>query len=123
MDFLTLILVLELGFNPTNVYFFDASQMAYAYQEDVVYTYLEGGVEIWGTLYVGGSVRTDTQMIGLETYAPYHAEYWFFLNIDIGPVEIGYRHLCVHPVVTEGFEWHMRGGKDEYYIRFSNKEN
>jgi hypothetical protein len=126
-DIFTVIYLLEVGFMPTNVYYADLEQMAWAYQEDIIYTELEIGLEILGFAYVGGSVRTDTlssgkSSIGIPSFAPYHAEYWFFANVFYGPFEIGFRHLCVHPVVTETVEWNLRGGRDELYFRITNKE-
>jgi hypothetical protein len=127
MDLLTVIYLLEIGFMPTSVYYADMEQMVWAYQEDVIYTELELGVEILGFAYIGGSVRTDTvsagkSSIGIPSFAPYHAEYWFFAALYYGQFEIGFRHLCVHPVVTETVDWHLRGGRDELYFRITNKE-
>jgi hypothetical protein len=128
LDIITIIYLLEIGFMPQAIYYYDPSEYAFAYQEDVFYTELEIGLEIAGFLYVGGSVRTDTLLggksypIGYPTFSPYHAEYWFLLSMYYGPFEIGFRHLCVHPVVTESVDWYLRGGRDELYFRITNKE-
>ena len=95
------------------------------------YTDLEIMVGIAGIntlgFYVGGGVRTEMWGLNNElSFWPHLSNYRFLASFRYGPIEIGFRHFCIHPVVPmlaliQPVEQIWEGAYEEVFIRVSNK--
>ena len=64
------------------------------------YVDLEGGVELFNFLYIGGGVKTyvDKYNTGKD-FMPANIEYDFQVAATFGVLSVGYRHYCFHPTI------------------------
>lgn len=77
--------------------------------------------------YIGGGMKTYAVRSSYNIFEmwPMRIDYTFIFGIKSGIVDIGFRHLCSHPVTP--YVTHNRitspvdGAFTEIYLRFSNK--
>ena len=129
MSLLLFSFILEIGFSP--MYYAEIygpiSHERIA-DENSMYTQLEIELGIAGFIFARGGVKTDVLKIANEqAFSPYESTYLFEGGVQYEGVEIGYRHLCIHP--TMPYRWNyapsttIDGYYDEYYIKFSGGFN
>ena len=107
---------IELGWVPTEAI---ASYDSFYSQENTFY--IEFGVDVeWYFLRIGGDIRTYAWAVGMPSFFPYRAEYVIYCGAEFGPIMIGWRHLCSHPVVPYGAKTMSTNATyDEFFIRAS----
>lgn len=120
---IALLFFLELGYVPMQVteeydYLADILDVRSAY-------YAELGVEAeWRGVFVSGAVDVGV----FKDKEPSEMDFWpFYLKSDFGlgyrrkGFEIGYRHMCNHPIVPYFFAWppvvFRDSASDEFYLR------
>lgn len=121
MNWLALVLFLEVGILPTGtVALYSVPPRVYEVDREL-YSCLSAEISAYGTVFVGGSVRTGMWWQRGEWIWPHMADYLVWAGLRFGPLEVGWRHRCVHPVIpaytrpdlpTERFY-------EEAYIRFT----
>lgn len=128
MTWLALAFALEVGFLPqAQLWNHQVSYKPYLIEDSSIYTELEARVTIAELLFIGGSVRTQSfRSDGKLNFSPVRDTYRFKAGLQYQGLEIGWRHMCEHPVTTNwqsisasdlGFE----RGYDELYIQFSGE--
>ena len=128
MNWLILLYFLELGYSP----FYDSRNASEIdniriRNESVYYITLDTEVIILNHLFIGGAVKTYFQdQINDYSYFPFEADYLFKAGFRYKNLELGFRHLCLHPVRPYEMYYQPQGSTDgayeEFYIRISNKE-
>jgi hypothetical protein len=90
------------------------------------YVDLQAEAEFFEHLYVGGGMKA--MMWSQEknwTFWPHTMLYNFGAGLRLGPIEIGWRHFCVHPVLPYMilFDPHLKaeGSWDEVFARVQAK--
>ena len=122
-ELFTLFFALELGAVTENAWLMYETD-PYIMSSPSYYTELEVEVEIADMLFAGGSVKTRMwDSDGSWTFYPFNDEYIFNAGLRFDPVEVGFRHLCTHPVIpyisaTAPDVINYEGSYDEFYIRF-----
>jgi hypothetical protein len=122
MTLLTILFALEIGALPRNNWvLYPAHQISIA-EEITYYTELEAEIQIGGVLFGRGSVRTDVTPEALTDWRPFWTQYEVIVGARLGIVEIGFRHLCTHPIITYA-PFHpditplIEGAYEEVYVR------
>lgn len=125
-NLLALAFALELGVVPTSEWIMHETD--YTYNDTAMYVMMDAEVEITDYLFVGGSIRTEMMKNSFDqTFAPISDQYIFRAGARIGILEIGYRHLCTHPVFAYVYQQEERpqvnyeGNYDEFYLRISGR--
>ena len=131
MTWLAFFFALELGWLPSGEFamyelgpFADIFPVRYT-----AYTDLEAEVELFGHVFAGGGVRTSIWKLDDGGYAfwPFNAVYRFYVGVRAGPLELGFRHFCLHPVVPYFglagglYRAAWEGAYEELYVRVSNR--
>lgn len=130
MTWLAFVFALELGMLPSGTYaIYDPPTQTrlegYRLEEhDVTGTYyaLFDFELAAGSLFAGGAVKTDVYARESEwTFWPHTAWYSVRAGARYGPVEIGARHYCTHPVVPwlSDARPQWEAAYDELYMRFT----
>jgi len=123
MNWIALLFAIELGFAPyygsLNVI---PGEPSFDITEDIGYVNFEAEVIAWDTIFIGGATKTYIQRTSdLTNYHPFESDYLFNAGLRFDPIEIGYRHLCLHP--TRPYEIYYQPQKstdaayDEFYLR------
>ena len=93
-----------------------------------MYTQLEVEAVIFDYFFVSGGIKTSVFPRGDRLgFVPYESDYIFGAGIRMENIEIGYRHLCIHPTLP--YRWFLipsvtyDGAYDEVYLRISNRED
>lgn len=85
------------------------------------YTDLDAEILLFNTLFIGGGVKTTVWKFTDSdwTFFPNKAVYSFSAGLRRGPLELGFRHYCIHPVIPYFSDpdpiW--EGAFDEVYLR------
>jgi len=110
ISWLTLLFAAEVGL---------ASQSLGPYEfVDAVYTHFEVEAILADVAFVGGSTDIYSAYISPLAYAPFDARYHFTAGLRYGPLEVGWRHTCIHPVLSGPREpKYLYGGSDHIYLR------
>jgi len=127
MNWIALFFAIELGWLPTGEFaMYDVPALVEKHPiAYTLYTDIDGGAELFGHLFIGGGVRTSVWRLtdtGL-TFWPFNAVYRFYAGARWGPLEVGWRHYCMHPVVPyfgllgELIEPVWEGALNEWYVR------
>ena len=127
MNWLILLYFIELGYSPfygsLNGLPVNETEIV---NENVYYITLDAEVVILDHLFVGGAVKTYFQdQKDNYTFYPFEADYLFKAGLRYKNLEVGFRHLCLHPVRPYEMYYQPQGSTDgsyeEFYIRISNK--
>lgn len=120
MTWLAILFALEAGMIPQNAwYLYEDNQVS---NSTGYYTTLEFEAQAWW-LFAGGSVRTDMQTDNLTNYDPHWMTYTFNAGVRWNMVEVGWRHMCSHPIQTYVMDHRfyqnpvVEGSFDEVYAR------
>ena len=125
MNWLVLLFAFEVGMVPNNGWVMQ--EFDYHLQEqNQYYTEFEFEAEAWDTLFVGGKIKTRMyDSPDSWTYKPFTDEYTFNAGLRFDFLEIGFRHLCTHPVIpyirSSGAKINYEGAYDELYFRIEVK--
>lgn len=106
----------------------------YTAEEMQYYTELDAEVLLFEHIFIGGAVttrsRTAREKYGIPyNFSPFTDEYLFKAGIRFGNVEIGFRHLCTHPVIpyinsvrqVNRTPITYEGAYEEIYLRFEGR--
>jgi len=127
MNWLILLYFLELGYSP----FYDSRNVSEIDNirirtESVYYITMDAEIVILDFLFIGGAVKTYFQEQENDySYFPFEADYLFKAGFQYKNIEVGFRHLCLHPVRPYEMYYQPQGSTDgayeEFYIRISNE--
>lgn len=127
MAWLAFFFALEMGFLPQgDMVLYEADYFSYCSAQWDFYTDLEAEVELFGCAFIGGGVRTSVYWLGDDyTFWPHKSAYRFFAGLRWGPMELGWRHYCIHPTIPM-FQYLdatalWEGAYEELYLRVSNR--
>ena len=124
MTWLALFFALELGFLPNGYIgtFHDERQPEYVILLGSGFVDMEVEVVLWGYGFVGGSTKVYINLYNNgSTFSPETAEFDFHIGFRIDPLEVGFRHYCMHPIVPWIYytrvspQW--EGSYEEIYLR------
>ena len=107
----------------------------YLYQQDTYseqlgemwYSDVNFEVTAWDTIFVGSEVTTYMHPLKINSWDPSWITYTFSTGLRFDPLEIGFRHLCTHPIQTyvrstsEYKEPLIEGGYEEIYLSLTFK--
>lgn len=123
MEWLFLLIALEFGYIPTGHVTMFEQDRGYSTKE-TFYGQLDAEIQM-DIFYVGASIKTFMKpKSGKHAFSPERVDYWFRLGMRYKSIEIGFRHLCVHPIVYTYIDvakplW--GGVYEEVFIRLSNE--
>ena len=124
MTWLALFFALEIGFLPQGYIgtFHDERQPEYIVLIGAGYVDFETEVRLFKYGFIGGSTKIYVNKYNYGyTFSPETAEFDFNLGIRIAPLELGFRHYCMHPIVPWIYytrvspQW--EGAYEEIYLR------
>lgn len=127
MTWLAFVFALEAGWLPHGGF------VAYEAPEVIMvngsfYTVLQAEAVAWDYLYLAGGMKAMMwSQKGEWTFWPHTMLYNFGAGLRLGPIEVGWRHFCVHPVMPYSiiFDPHLKaeGAWDEIFLRVEVKVN
>ena len=127
MNWLIFLFAIELGFAPSygslNI---TEGVPDFMLTEQVGYVQMDAEVEMFDFLFVGGSMKTYIQGTSdITNYHPFELDSFFNAGLRFGDMELGWRHLCLHPVrpleIVYNSNTSTDASYDEYYIRMEIK--
>ena len=91
---------LEVGYIPYDA---TVTPVDWTQVDSVFYTDLDATLR-FHFLFVGGGMKAfvwpyGSDSIGLPAFWPYRMDYRFNAGLVVGPITVGLRHLCSHPVM------------------------
>jgi len=121
MNWIAFLFALELGIMPNGT--LETFTPGPATSQDLdgdFYVLFEAEATLFDFLFIGGDVRTEVKNRTTDkSFSPHSAYYGFRAGIRLEPIEVGFRHMCAHPVVPGSIyvakQW--EGWYDEVYIR------
>jgi len=124
MNWLVLAMALEVGWMPLGD-FVMREPPGFVSVTGSFYVDMEARATAFGFLFVGGEVKTFMwHYEGEYSFAPERMLYQFNAGVTWGPVEIGYRHFCTHPISVY-LSWPGKalyeGAYEEVYLRLETK--
>lgn len=126
MNWITLFFIIELGLNPLKGAVVEYENVTERYYTEMsAYVLMDAEVRIFDNFFIGGAIKTDIVMSKERLgFRPEISSYLFNAGIKFEGLEIGYRHLCVHPTMPYYINFNpiqtFDAGYDEFYIRISN---
>ena len=125
MEWLALFFAFELGYQPQAM-FVSYDPPSFVNGSGQFYQTFEVKARMWDFLEVGGAVRVqDWLSRGTIGFWPNQLDSQIFADVYYGPLTIGWRHNCIHPVVpyqpTFGEKPSWDGAYDEVYLRIGGK--
>ena len=126
MNWLILLYFIELGYSPFYQSLNVMEESSRINAENIYYITLDAEIVILDHLFIGGAVKTYFQdQKDNYTYFPFESDYLFKAGLRFGPLELGFRHFCLHPVRPYEMYYQPQGSTDgayeEFYIRISSK--
>lgn len=125
MNWLILLYFLELGYSP--IYqSINVLEEQYDYTENlnVYYIHFDAEVLMFDHFFIGGSTKTYIQP-KKESYQfyPIENDYLFKAGLRFDNLEIGFRHQCNHPSLSNGVQSQGKsyGGFEEFYVRIEKR--
>lgn len=127
MNWLAILFALELGISPQyqslNV---NGELQQFDKVLDVGYVQMDIELTMFNFIFIGGKMKTGIQGTDNVTdYVPFELSSLFNTGIRFQGVELGWRHLCVHPIrpfdVMYNTNSSFDGGYNEYYLRMEVK--
>jgi len=116
MNILVFLFVLQLGYAPTGVpTMFDAPGV----DDRAMYTDFKAEFVLLNFFFVGGYAKTYFTFSDMHGY-PFEAYYGFSAGFRFGNgLELGWKHVCMHPIVTSLYAPSMGESYNEIYLKFS----
>lgn len=124
MTWLALWFALQAGFMPNDLMVVYRPGIV-SLDQQTEYVNLQGELRAFDNrVFLGGSIKTEMQQDGARAnFMPESSTYLFTAGLRLGGVEIGYLHVCSHPVVPSYYLLNpvigYDQGYDDFYIRFS----
>jgi len=121
MNWLVLLFALELGYAPIygslNVL---PESAEHNVTENIGYILFEAEVIAWNTLFIGGATKTyiQSKQDTITRYRPFESDYLFNAGLRFSQLEIGYRHLCLHPTRPYEIIYQPQQSTDAWYDEF-----
>lgn len=122
LSFLVFSWALSLGYMPQQVEIYDDPGGSEVLVDRSGCFVQDLGLEVlaWEHLRAWTNIRTYEEAQGLASYAPFRADYSIGMDVLAGPVVLGVRHECDHPVVSR---WDFREtgkitSETEVFVRF-----
>ena len=123
LSFLVFSWALSLGYMPQQVEIYDdpGGQEVLVDRSGCFVQDLGLEVLAWNHLRAWTNIRTYEEAQGLASYAPFRADYSIGLDLLAGPVVLGIRHECDHPVIsrTSFYETGKITSETEVFVRFN----
>lgn len=121
MQWIVLAAALELGWMPMGDFVMHEPQ-GWASTTGSFYVEMDARVVICDILFVGGEVKTLMYKTpDGYSFWPERMVYEFSAGVTFGPAEIGWRHMCTHPIIPYLREWpglaRWEGAYEEVYLR------
>ena len=125
--FLSLMFSLELGYAP---YYGSLNSLpvenVYIRDESVYYISMDADVIVFDNFFIGGAIKTYIQdKTDNYTYFPFESDYMFKAGFRYENLELGFRHLCLHPVRPLEIYYQPQGSTDasyeEFYIKITGR--
>lgn len=126
MNWITLFFIIELGLNPLKGVVVEYENVTDKYYTEMsAYVLMDAEIRIFDNFFMGGIIKTDILLNKKQfTFRPEISSYLFNAGVRFEKIEIGYRHLCVHPTMPYRIYFNpiqtYDAGYDEFYIRISN---
>lgn len=126
MSWLALVFAFEIGFLPMGtVETYDYHIISTNSLAGDYYATLAVEAILWDFLFIGGDVRTEMKRLaGSRDFCPHTTNYGFEAGVRLEPIEIGFRHRCIHPVVpwlrnkySKYIDNNWEGAYEEIYLR------
>ena len=123
--------VLEGGYVPWNAWKVYNPEQSEIYSSWNFYIHMEAEIVLFDLIFIGGSMRNVfflTNEHNTVNFSPYEMYFSYFMGIRTENFEIGFRHMCAHPLMTyahiEDFDNRiLEGSYDEFYFKFKGKIN
>jgi hypothetical protein len=136
MNWLVLAFALQLGYTPNDTVWQYNKPPEITFEQGQVLVDMDAEVRAWNMLYIGGSLGVPVAIetgeaapnLSVEPGAwPSALQSIFRAGVRFGGVEIGWSHLCTHPVMPYqpmfGQQTLWEGGYDEFHVKFSGSVN
>ena len=121
--FLSLMFSLELGYAP---YYGSLNINERLIDENIYYINMDAEVIIYDNFFIGGAMKTYmNDKPNSDTFSPFEVDYMFKAGLRYDNIELGFRHLCLHPV--RPFEMYYQpqdstnASYEEFYIKISGR--
>jgi hypothetical protein len=127
MNWIVLAFALQFGFSPeTWAIMYSPPRGLNTIEQQQFYVAMDAEVRLWDFLYVGGSLGVPMWKSGEGyTFWPSELQSVTRAGVRFGPVEVGWSHLCSHPVVPGLPLWEPQvlweGGYDEFHVKVSGQ--
>ena len=123
MTWLALYFALEIGLMPAGT--IETYDIGRTYENMLggdCYATLETEILLWDMFFIGGDVRTEmNKMTTGKDFIPHTMNYGITFGMRIDPIEFGFRHRCIHPVIPwmrgQGVPMQWEGWYEEIYLR------
>ena len=121
----------EVGWIPQNGWILYNPTQSDIYSTVNLYTNFEAELLFFDLIFVGGGMRNTFFYAGEGNsidFSPYEMYFNFTLGLKTENFEIGYRHMCAHPLIAYAHPEQLsnriiEGSYDELYIKFKGKVN
>ena len=126
MDWLVFLFALELGFarENTTITQYNLGSIQQATYESAWSPYVEfmGGTQIFGLLYLTGTIQTYAVLGNFPTLGPFRADYSIDAYLRWKSFFFGYAHICTHIIESPETCRHdeLLSNSDRFYIRFEH---
>ena len=117
LSFITLVYFLEFGFSPLDQYALGPERVDI---ENSFYTEMDADVIVADVFFIGGNIQVNyTKSVnGGYTFAPFLSDYTFRAGVLLGPVTVGFEHICIHRVESSNRELPYNGGsRNRFFVR------
>jgi hypothetical protein len=122
LELLALSYTLQFSYIPSQAIAVNDTMSCTAYHS--IATHVAAGVVCANRVEIGGYAITESHPIHLLKMVPFQAEYEAHVSVRTGPLIMGFRHVCSHPVHSnndDGFERNgierWQSGKNELFVR------
>jgi hypothetical protein len=134
VDWLVLAFALQLGYTPNDTAIqYQANKTIWDSDSSLIIS-MDAELRAWNTIYIGGSLAVPTWIstgASLPTVTigsggwPSTLQSVIRAGVRLGGVEIGWSHLCTHPVMPYqpllGTQTLWEGFYDEFHIKFAGE--
>jgi len=122
MSWLVVLFALEFGAVTQNGWWLYEDDHAVIAPGPSYYTELDSELWAYDTLFVRSRLRTEIDFKRINSWSPYWVTYDLSLGVRFDLVEIGFRHLCTHPIQPYATVVGVRspvleGAFEEVYLR------
>jgi hypothetical protein len=125
MNWLAFVFAFQLGCAPNVIMSMYDPPPSVILQESEIIISFDAEIRAWDLLYVGGNVSVPMWKVSGITFFPNELQSIFKAGLRYKGIEIGWSHLCVHPVVPylplseTKILW--EGNYDEFHLKFSGE--